>query len=91
MQTAANSDTGVHDGIPVVTFGPELHPTDWKSTMPMYEYRCRKCGERFEMLRRMADADDGLACPECRSDEVDRLLSAFSSGGCGSSGSGRFT
>jgi putative FmdB family regulatory protein len=57
----------------------------------MYEYRCRKCGERFEMLRRMADADDGLACPECRSDEVERLPSAFSSGGCGSSGSGRFT
>ena len=59
--------------------------------MPMYEYRCRKCDQRFEMLRRMADTDDDLACPECRSDEVERLLSAFSSGGCGSSGSGRFT
>jgi hypothetical protein len=30
-------------------------------------------------------------CPECRSDEVERLLSSFSAGGCGSSGSGRFT
>jgi putative FmdB family regulatory protein len=57
----------------------------------MYEYRCRKCSKRFEMLRRMADADRDLECPECRSDEVERLLSVFSAGGCGSSGSGRFT
>jgi len=56
--------------------------------MPMYEYRCQTCGERFEMLRRMADADRELECPECRSREVERLLSAFSTGGCGSSGSG---
>jgi putative FmdB family regulatory protein len=57
----------------------------------MYEYRCQKCSERFEMLRRMTDDDRDLQCPECRSDEVERLLSAFSAGGCGSSGSGRFT
>ena len=59
--------------------------------MPMYEYRCRKCSERFEMLRRMTDDDRDVECPECRSDEVERLLSAFSAGGCGSSGSGGFT
>ena len=59
--------------------------------MPMYEYHCRKCGKRFEKLRRMADADREVECPECRSEEVERLLSAFSSGGCGSPGSGRFT
>jgi putative FmdB family regulatory protein len=59
--------------------------------MPMYEYRCQKCSTRFEMLRRMADADCDLECPECRSEEVERLLSAFSAGGCGSSSSGRFT
>jgi putative FmdB family regulatory protein len=57
----------------------------------MYEYRCRKCSKLFEMLRRMADADRDVECPECRSEEVERLLSAFSTGGCGSSGSGRFT
>jgi putative FmdB family regulatory protein len=59
--------------------------------MPMYEYRCRKCGKSFELLRRMADADCEVECPECLSDEVDRLLSAFSSGGCGTAGSGKFT
>jgi len=25
--------------------------------MPLYEYRCQKCGKRFEMLRKMQDAD----------------------------------
>ncbi len=59
--------------------------------MPMYEYRCRECDGRFEMLRRMSDADRDVQCPECRSEEIERLVSAFSSGGCGSSGSSRFT
>ena len=59
--------------------------------MPMYEYRCRECGERFEMLRRMSDADLDLVCPECRSEEVERMLSRFAAGGCSPSGSGGFT
>jgi putative FmdB family regulatory protein len=59
--------------------------------MPMYEYRCRKCGKSFEMLRRMQDADRDSKCPECQSEEVERLLSTFAAGGCTSSGSGGFT
>ena len=59
--------------------------------MPMYEYRCRKCGKSFELLRRMQDADRDLECPECRSEEVERLLSTFAAGGGKSSGSGGFT
>ena len=59
--------------------------------MPMYEYRCQVCGKHFEMLRRITEADRDLECPECRSTAVERLLSAFSTGGCGSSGTSRFT
>jgi putative FmdB family regulatory protein len=59
--------------------------------MPLYEYRCQKCGKRFELLRRMQDADRELECPECRSDAVERLLSTFATGGCTPSGGGRFT
>ncbi len=63
-----------------------------KLAMPLYEYRCRTCGRTFEMLRRMQDADRDLQCPECRSEEVERLLSTFATGGgCGPSPSGRFT
>ena len=59
--------------------------------MPMYEYRCRKCGEQFEKLRRMQDADLEQECPECQSEEVERMLSTFAAGGCSSSGAGGFT
>ncbi|HKE22122.1 MAG TPA: zinc ribbon domain-containing protein [Bryobacteraceae bacterium] len=58
--------------------------------MPLYEYRCQKCGKHFEMLRRIAEADRDLECPDCRSAEVERLLSTFATSGCGP-GKGRFT
>jgi putative FmdB family regulatory protein len=42
--------------------------------MPLYEYDCRACGHRFELLIRGPQA---IACPKCSSDSVDRLLSSF--------------
>jgi len=59
--------------------------------MPLYEYRCRTCGKSFELLRRMADADRDLECPDCRSEKIERLFSTFAAGGCTTTGSGRFT
>jgi putative FmdB family regulatory protein len=57
--------------------------------MPLYEYQCHQCGKSFEMLRRMQDADRELQCPDCQSDEIERLLSTFATTGC--STSSRFT
>ena len=62
-----------------------------KEGMPLYEYRCKACGRTFEQLRRMSEADRGVECPECRSEEVQRMLSTFATGGCGPSVGGRFT
>jgi putative FmdB family regulatory protein len=59
--------------------------------MPLYEYRCRDCGQSFEMLRKMADADRDLICLKCHSEQVERLFSAFATGGCTPSASGGFT
>jgi putative FmdB family regulatory protein len=59
--------------------------------MPLYEYRCQTCGKRFELLRRMQDAEKDLQCPQCRSLEVERMLSTFATGGCSPSGAGKFT
>lgn len=50
--------------------------------MPMYEYQCRQCGERYEELRRFEDADRDLKCPSCGAEEVERLVSAFATAGC---------
>jgi putative FmdB family regulatory protein len=58
--------------------------------MPVYEYECELCGERFERLvRSMKQDPPGLACPACRGTEVRRLISApvVHSGGEGSGGS----
>ncbi len=58
--------------------------------MPLYEYECRKCGTRFELLRRMSDADRDLNCPKCRAKDVERLISGFAAGKC-AGGSRGFT
>jgi predicted nucleic acid-binding Zn ribbon protein len=54
--------------------------------MPLYEYRCRCCGARFERLVRSAATAGAsgagghlpaIVCPECASEQVERLLSVF--------------
>ncbi len=44
--------------------------------MPVYEYRCDKCGKVFSMMRSMGAGAEGVSCPECRGTEVTKLLSA---------------
>lgn len=41
--------------------------------MPIYEYECRRCGHRFELLQKFSDKPR-KRCPEC-SGAVDRLIS----------------
>jgi putative FmdB family regulatory protein len=41
--------------------------------MPMFEYKCRGCGNQFEMLVRKGQ--DTPACPKCQSQELEKLLS----------------
>ncbi|GAB4563364.1 MAG: hypothetical protein Kow0047_12170 [Anaerolineae bacterium] len=46
--------------------------------MPIYEYRCRSCGRKFDRwyaTYASAETEEGLACPNCRSDDVQRLFS----------------
>jgi putative FmdB family regulatory protein len=42
--------------------------------MPRYDYRCRACGDTFELSRPMAAAGDAATCPHGHDDTV-RLLS----------------
>ena len=56
--------------------------------MPLYEYTCRGCGRRFDVLQRVgADARD-VVCPGCGGHEVAKQHSTFASAVAGSSGSG---
>jgi putative FmdB family regulatory protein len=45
--------------------------------MPIYEYVCLDCGERFETIRPIKEADAPIACRECESQHTSRLLSLF--------------
>jgi putative FmdB family regulatory protein len=56
--------------------------------MPVYEYRCQRCGSKFEQLRRMADADRDLICPDCKSESVERLFSCFAASSTSSASGG---
>jgi len=59
--------------------------------MPIYEYECKSCGEKFELRRGMADTDAEIRCPKCGAKHPRRVFSAFakgsSSGICAPSGS----
>lgn len=55
--------------------------------MPLYEYQCRSCRERFEVLQRVGEGGEGLRCPRCSAGEVDRKLSTFAALGGGESAS----
>jgi len=43
--------------------------------MPIYEYKCEKCGHQMEVLQRMSD-DPLKDCPECNASEMKKLVSA---------------
>ena len=45
--------------------------------MPLYEYRCEGCGERFEVLQRLGEDGHGLTCPRCGAGAPRRQLSTF--------------
>jgi putative FmdB family regulatory protein len=48
--------------------------------MPRYEYRCRACGDTFELTRPMSESADPCTCPAGHDDTV-KLLSTVSVGG----------
>jgi putative FmdB family regulatory protein len=49
--------------------------------MPIYEYACQDCGHGFEQLVRH---DSVPACPQCRSQQLEKKLSVFATSAAGS-------
>ncbi len=48
--------------------------------MPIYEFRCNTCGQRFsEFFRSMSTAADGVKppCPHCAGTDTTRIVSLF--------------
>jgi len=54
--------------------------------MPLFEYRCNKCGRKFEEIIRTEEDEFNLACPNpnCNSEGFEKLMSTtnFLKGAC---------
>ena len=48
--------------------------------MPIYEYKCNKCGECFEQIVFPSDDENSFECGSCGSRDISRLVSSFSCG-----------
>ena len=53
--------------------------------MPIYEYKCQKCGKKFELFQRLGATNEGVSCPECGTPKPIKQFSVFSSSGTSSS------
>lgn len=46
--------------------------------MPLYEYVCRKCQEKFSAVLTVKEHDTKkVQCPKCKSEEVDHVIEPF--------------
>ena len=56
--------------------------------MPLYEFKCLKCGRKFEDLILTPKDAKEMVCPKCGSRDVKKQVSAFSTGSERDSGGG---
>lgn len=47
--------------------------------MPIYEFKCTKCGNSYESLCFRVSGEDRSPCPSCGSQESEKLMSSFAS------------
>jgi len=45
--------------------------------MPIYEYVCNDCGERFEQVRLMKDADTPTPCSACQGEHTSGIIAVL--------------
>jgi putative FmdB family regulatory protein len=44
--------------------------------MPIYEYRCSRCANEFEVLQKPTDGPEGVVCPSCGNPKAEKLVSS---------------
>lgn len=59
--------------------------------MPIYTYRCKDCGEEFDLLVGVVADSEKLKCKKCGSENLQRLFSGFGVGKGGSKSSSTCT
>ncbi|NLT19962.1 MAG: zinc ribbon domain-containing protein [Syntrophomonadaceae bacterium] len=51
--------------------------------MPIFEFECKDCGQKFDLMISNADKDK-VKCPQCGTGNIKQLISLFNSSGGGS-------
>ena len=46
--------------------------------MPVYEYQCRVCGHKLEVLQKSGEDGSNLKCPRCDAKNPQKVFSVFS-------------
>jgi len=44
--------------------------------MPMYDYKCKSCGYKFDKLVSFAQSKKSIECPNCKKQDSEKLLCA---------------
>jgi putative FmdB family regulatory protein len=56
-----------------------------RRNMPIYEYECEKCGDKFEYFLRWGGDEKNVKCPKCGSENPKRVISSVAHKSSGSS------
>jgi putative FmdB family regulatory protein len=56
----------------------ELFISRKEEKMPIYSYRCKKCGSEFELLVGVTADSKEKKCSKCGSKDIEKTLSSFS-------------
>jgi putative FmdB family regulatory protein len=59
--------------------------------MPIYEFRCKDCGKKFEVKLSVSKAGEKQGCPICKSSNTIRSFSTVSVVNSNASNSGSFS
>ena len=54
--------------------------------MPIYEYRCKQCGAKFDKLVKLSAQLPEIECPKCGAHKADKAVSKLGMAGNSSSG-----
>jgi len=52
--------------------------------MPIYEFKCKKCGTLYESLCFRSNGEDRGPCPSCGAEDSEKMMSTFASMGADS-------
>lgn len=48
--------------------------------MPIYQYKCKNCGTKYELFFKVREEKDEIVCPNCSSRQYEKIISVINVG-----------